>query len=51
MEETIKIQEEFEKLIDQLERLENINELSSSNVEIAKKVLTEFDAFIRGIND
>lgn len=51
MEETIKIQEEFENLIEQLERLKNINELSSSNAESAKKVIEHIDSFIKSTND
>ncbi len=50
MEETIKIQEEFENLIEQLERLKSINELSSSNAESAKKVIEHIDSFIKSTN-
>lgn len=51
MEETIKIQEEFENLIEQLERLKNINELSSSNAESAKSTIQQVGYFINGMND
>lgn len=46
MEESIKIQEEFENLIEQLERLKNINELTSSNAESSQKVITQIDKFV-----
>ena len=51
MEESIKIQEEFENLIEQLERLKNINELTSSNAESSQKVITQIDKFVLSINE
>lgn len=47
MEETLKIQEEFERLIEQLERLRSINDITSANAESANKVIAEVDAFIQ----
>lgn len=51
MEETIKIQEEFENLIEQLERLKNINDLTSSNAESSNKVILHIDSFIKSTNE
>jgi hypothetical protein len=51
MEESIKIQEEFENLIEQLERLKNINELTSANTESAQKVIKQIDKFVLSTND
>lgn len=51
MEESIKIQEEFENLIEQLERLKNINELTSANVESARSTVQQVGHFINGMND
>lgn len=51
MEESIKIQEEFENLIEQLERLKNINELTSANAESSQKVLKQIDKFILSTNE
>lgn len=51
MEESIKIQEEFENLIEQLERLKNINELTSANVESSQIVLKQIDKFILSTNE
>lgn len=50
MEESIKIQEEFENLIEQLERLKNINELTSANTESARKVINQIDTFVLSTN-
>ncbi|KAA3436731.1 hypothetical protein [Rufibacter hautae] len=47
MEATIQVQEEFENLIEQLERLKSINELTSTNTGNANRVIAEVDAFIR----
>lgn len=47
MEETIKIQEEFETLIEQLERLRSINDITSANAESADKVISEINTFIQ----
>lgn len=51
MEESIKIQEEFESLIEQLERLKNINELTFANAESSQKVLKQIDKFILSTNE
>lgn len=50
MEESIKIQEEFENLIEQLERLKNITELTSTNTESAQKVINQIDTFVLSTN-
>lgn len=50
MEESIKIQEEFENLIEQLERLKNINELTSANTVNSQRVIEQIDLFIKGMN-
>lgn len=50
MEESIKIQEEFENLIEQLERLKNITELTSANTESAHKVINQIDIFVLSTN-
>lgn len=47
MEETLKIQEEFESLIEQLERLRSINDITTANAESADKVITGIDSFIQ----
>jgi len=51
MEESIKVQEEFENLIEQLERLKNINELTSANTESAKEVIKQIDSFVLSTNE
>jgi ABC-type transporter Mla subunit MlaD len=51
MEEAIKVQEEFENLIEQLERLKNINELTSANAENAQLVISNIEAFIQSTNE
>lgn len=45
MEESIKIQEEFENLIEQLERLKKINELTSANTRSARAVIESVELF------
>ena len=50
MEETIKIQEEFENLIKELERLKKINEITSANSENAKLVIQEVSGLVNNIN-
>jgi hypothetical protein len=50
MEESIKIQEEFENLIEQLERLKNISELTSANTESAQNVINQIDSFVLSTN-
>ena len=49
MERTIELQEEFEKLVSQLERLKSINELTSSNANSAKTVINEIEEFIMSV--
>lgn len=51
MDEIIKIQEEFEILIEQLEKLKSINEITTSNTESAKLVIIEINDFIKSINE
>ena len=51
MENFIKVQEEFEKLIGQLEKLKEINKLSSLNTEPAQKVINQLDGFVISVND
>lgn len=51
MEEAIKIQEEFENLITQLERLRNINELTSANAESAQSLIAQIESFIQSTNE
>jgi hypothetical protein len=51
MEESIKIQEEFENLITQLERLRNINELTSANADTAQLVISKIESFIQSTNE
>lgn len=51
MEESIKIQEEFENLIEQLERLKNINELTSANTESSQQVIKQMDKFVFSTNE
>lgn len=51
MDKTIKLQEEFEGLIFQLERLRDINELTSSNTENTQLVISKVDALVRSTNE
>jgi hypothetical protein len=51
MEESIKIQEEFENLIEQLKRLKNINELTSANTESSQQVIKQMDKFVFSTNE
>lgn len=51
MEENIKIQEEFEQLIDQLEILRNINELTSANTESSREVILNIGTFVKTTNE
>lgn len=51
MDESIKIQEEFENLIEQLERLKNINELTSANTESSQKVIEHMNKFVLSTNE
>jgi hypothetical protein len=51
MENSIKIQEEFENLIYQLERLKKINELTYANTESVQHVIIQTDKFITSTNE
>ena len=51
MPETLKIQEEFENLIAQLERLRSINEMTDLNAQSSKKVIDFMSAFASSINE
>ncbi|MEO6168957.1 MAG: hypothetical protein ABIO46_04300, partial [Chitinophagales bacterium] len=51
MKESIIIQEEFENLIEQLERLKSINELTSANTESSQQVIKQMDNFISSTNE
>lgn len=51
MENLIKVQEEFEKLIGQLEKLKEINKLSSLNTETAKNVINHIEGFTRSVDE
>ena len=46
-----KIQQEFEDLIKELNRLKNINELISNNTENSKNVIHEMDSFVKISDD
>ncbi|WP_374164497.1 hypothetical protein [Arcticibacter sp. MXS-1] len=50
MEDTIKVQEEFENLIDQLKQLRKVNELTSENTENAKRIIGEVEIFVASTN-
>ena len=50
MENAINIQSEFEKLIEQLERLKSINELTTLNVDSSKKIIKNIDSFVNSID-
>lgn len=50
MEETIKVQEEFEKLLEQLQRLKTINEITSANAISTDKVIKEIDKFVVSVD-
>ncbi|MDN3205654.1 coiled-coil domain-containing protein [Algoriphagus sediminis] len=45
------IQEEFETLIDQLEQLKSINEITTSNSNSAKKTIKEVEKLIKSIDE
>ncbi|MBO3098284.1 hypothetical protein [Gelidibacter pelagius] len=49
MAKTIKLQEEFEALINELERLKSINEITSKNSENAKKTIDEIESFVQSV--
>lgn len=51
MEESIKIQEEFENLIQQLEKLKKINEITTLNTEAATIVIKETKTFAKNANN
>lgn len=50
MSKIIELQEEFESLIKELERLKSINEITSSNSENAKKTIDEIKGFVEAVN-
>ena len=49
MSKNIELQEEFEALIKELERLKSINEITSSNSENARNVIKEIKSFVQSI--
>lgn len=51
MSDLVNIQEEFESLISELERLKNVNELVTKNSESSNKVITEIESFIDKNNE
>lgn len=51
MEATIRIQEEFESLVKQLERLKSIVDITNINTENAKRIIHEISAFVETTND
>lgn len=51
MEENINVQAEFEQLIEQLERLKNINELTSANTESSREVISYVGTFIKATDN
>ena len=50
MEDTL-IQQEFENLIEQLERLKKINELTATNEANARKVIDEMTFFVKSTSE
>src|SRR6056297_2217779 len=51
MAKTLEIQKEFENLISELEKLKNINEITSSNTTNTKKIINEIDSFVKATKD
>lgn len=49
MSKNIELQEEFEALIGELERLKSINEITSSNSESAKNTINEIKSFVQSV--
>lgn len=49
MAKTIKLQEEFEALINELERLKSINEITSKNSENATKTIDGIESFVQSV--
>jgi chromosome segregation ATPase len=49
MSKNIELQEEFESLISELERLKSINEITSSNSENAKNTIDEIKSFVQSV--
>jgi len=45
------LQDEFESLIEELERLKSINEITSSNSESAQKTIAEIDSFVKAVEE
>jgi DNA repair exonuclease SbcCD ATPase subunit len=50
MSKNLELQEEFEALIKELERLKSINEITSENSNSAKKTIDEIESFVKSIN-
>ncbi|EPR69598.1 hypothetical protein [Cyclobacterium qasimii] len=50
MENTIEIQKEFEVLVSELNKLKNINQITSTNAENAKRTINEIESFILAVN-
>ena len=50
MSKNIELQEEFESLISELERLKSINEITSENSNNAKKTIDEIESFVKSVN-
>lgn len=50
MEKIIKIQEEFEGLISELEKLKTVNQLTSENTKSTTKVISKISSFIDSVN-
>ena len=51
MSKNIELQEEFESLISELERLKSINEITSENSKNAKKTIEEIESFVQSVKD
>ncbi|WP_233897314.1 hypothetical protein [Tenacibaculum piscium] len=50
MDSTLKIQEEFEVLVSELEKLRNINQLTTTNTENAEKTINEIASFVKSVD-
>jgi gas vesicle protein len=50
MSKNTKLQEEFESLIGELERLKSINEITSENTNNARKTIDEIASFVQSVN-
>jgi vacuolar-type H+-ATPase subunit I/STV1 len=49
MPSNIQLQQEFEALIEELEKLKSINDITSTNSENAKKVIGEIESFVQSV--